>query len=251
MSLLVTCEHGGNGIPAPYETYFSGYQSLLGTHLGFDPGALELAYAIAIDQGAHLVGATVSRLLVDLNRSIGHPELHFNALREAPPKTLQAIIDQHYRPYRARVAYLVNDAIERHGSVLHLSCHSFTPSLEGAVRTADIGLLYDPKREAEKHFCEQWQDALCQADHRLTVRRNYPYRGDADGQTTSLRRHFDASRYLGIELEINQLHVFAGGPHWSALQRVIIDTLDTAHQRHTHDTQHAPDTSRRVKGASK
>jgi hypothetical protein len=36
------------------------------------------------------------------------------------------------------------------------------------------------------------------------VRRNYPYRGTADGFTTYLRRQFSARKYLGIELEVNQ-----------------------------------------------
>jgi hypothetical protein len=35
------------------------------------------------------------------------------------------------------------------------------------------------------------------------VRRNYPYRGAADGLTTSLRRKLNTPRYLGIEIEVN------------------------------------------------
>ena len=36
------------------------------------------------------------------------------------------------------------------------------------------------------------------------MRRNAPYRGDADGLTTALRRELPVSRYEGIELELNQ-----------------------------------------------
>ena len=55
----------------------------------------------------------------------------------------------------------------------------------------------------------------------LRVRRNYPYRGDADGLTTTLRRRFPWQRYLGIEIEVNQKHVLAGGRDWRALRAHI------------------------------
>lgn len=251
MTLLVTCEHGGNRIPAPYEPLFSRHRALLDTHQGFDAGALTLAEATATALGAPLLAATVSRLLVDLNRSIGHPGLHFDTVRTTPAPTRHAIIEQHYRPYRARVEALVENAIARHGWVLHLSCHSFTPSLNGITRNADIGLLYDPKREAEKRFCQQWQRGLRMADHALTVRRNYPYRGNADGQTTTLRRRFDASRYLGIELEINQRHVLADGARWSALQAMIVHTLAAVLEHQTHNARLAAEASRQATGDAK
>ena len=38
----------------------------------------------------------------------------------------------------------------------------------------------------------------------LSVRRNFPYFGDTDAFTTSLRRRLPAARYLGIEIELNQ-----------------------------------------------
>lgn len=38
----------------------------------------------------------------------------------------------------------------------------------------------------------------------LRIRRNYPYRGNADGFITALRRTYDACNYLGFEVEINQ-----------------------------------------------
>src|SRR3954454_24119921 len=70
---LVTCEHGGNRIPARYRPLFAGAEALLESHRGYDPGALQLGREIAAALDAPLVSANVSRLLVDLNRSIGHP----------------------------------------------------------------------------------------------------------------------------------------------------------------------------------
>lgn len=230
-ALLITCEHGGNRIPPDYRKYFSGHFDLVRTHRGFDPGALEMAKALATSLNAPLLASTITRLVVDLNRSIGHPQLHYDKLRDEPAEVRNSIIDTHYRPYRTQAEQMVTDAIARQGRVLHLGCHSFTPELDGDVRQADIGLLYDPAREAEKQLCLEWQQALARRDVRLSIRRNYPYRGDTDGLTTSLRRVFPPEAYLGIELEINQKHVFTGGHHWSALRGLIIEALGETLQR--------------------
>lgn len=231
LALLITCEHGGNRIPPSYRKYFSGRFDLVRTHRGFDPGALEMARAMATALRAPLLASTTTRLVVDLNRSLGHPELHDEKLRDAPTALREAIVDTHYRPYRERAEQMVRAAIARHGRVLHLGCHSFTPELDGDVRQADIGLLYDPARDAEALLCLAWQQAMAGRDRRLEIRRNEPYRGDADGLTTTLRQQLPAEHYLGIELEINQRHVFTGGHHWSALRGVVIASLGETLQR--------------------
>jgi predicted N-formylglutamate amidohydrolase len=144
--LVITCEHGGNRIPAPYRDLFHthAHQALLDSHRGYDPGALIMARALATTFAAPLVASTVSRLLVDLNRSVGHPSLHSEATRKAPAEVRQRILKQYYQPYRAQAERVVRQAIADHGLVIQLSSHSFTPELNGKVRAADIGLLYGP-----------------------------------------------------------------------------------------------------------
>ncbi len=62
----------------------------------------------------------------------------------------------------------------------------------------------------------------------LRVRRNYPYAGKGDGLTSHLRVRFAQCDYVGIELEVNQGIVFAAGRRWTALRRMLIDSLRTA-----------------------
>ena len=50
---------------------------------------------------APLVFSEISRLLVDLNRSKGHPGLHFDAIRRAPARLREEILATYYEPYRA------------------------------------------------------------------------------------------------------------------------------------------------------
>jgi len=63
------------------------------------------------------------------------------------------------------------------GRVIHVSCHSFTPELNGQVRNTDIGLLYHPARTKEVALCKRWKASLKACAPELKVRRNYPYAG--------------------------------------------------------------------------
>jgi predicted N-formylglutamate amidohydrolase len=187
-SPVITCEHGGNRIPVPYRDLFHTHHALLDSHRGYDSGALMMARALATAFAAPLVGSTVSRLLVDLNRSIGHPRLHSEATRKAPVEVRQQILKHYYQSYRAQAERFVRQAIADHGRVIHLSSHSFTPELDGKARDADIGLLYDPARPGEADLCERWKASLEDCAPDLTVRRNYPYAGKNDGLTAWFRR---------------------------------------------------------------
>ena len=71
VALVLSCEHAGHRIPAPYRKLFRGKQRELRSHRGWDPGAIELARAMARETGAPLLANTVSRLVVETNRSVG------------------------------------------------------------------------------------------------------------------------------------------------------------------------------------
>lgn len=227
-ALLVTCEHGGNRIPAPCRALFQGQRALLDSHRGYDPGALVMAKSLADAFEAPLVAATVSRLVIDLNRSVGHPRLWSAATRAAPRELRTRIVEQHYRPYRTEVERRVRQSAARGRRVIHVSSHSFTPVLDGDVRRADVGLLYDPARRGESLLCARWKASLTTIAPDLRVRRNYPYAGKGDGLTSTLRRSFPPSVYIGIELEINQEIVHAAGRRFAALRGVLIVALRMA-----------------------
>jgi len=225
VSVVVSCEHGGNRIPPVYQLFFQGHEALLASHRGYDPGALLMAKAIARQFGAPLFAAATSRLLIDLNRSVGHPQLFSEFTRNLPPVIKEKILDYYYRPYRQRVETAVAEAIQHGRRVIHLSSHSFTPQLHGKVRKADIGLLYDPASEWELSLCRRWQRSLTQELPGLTIRRNYPYTGTADGFTAYLRRRYASGWYAGIELEVNQKYFLDDRGKWRSLRRIIVATL--------------------------
>ena len=112
-----------------------------------------------------------------------------------------------------QVERLIGQAVARGHRVIHISSHSFTAELDGRVRGADVGLLYHPGRRGEAEVCARWKETLAALAPELRVRRNYP---------------FAPCDYVGIELEVNQSIVIAAGRRWTALRRMLIDTLRTA-----------------------
>ena len=227
LSFVVTCEHGGNEVPRSYAHLFRGpARALLKTHRGYDAGAFELGREIARALGAPFVFSKTTRLLVDLNRSLGHPQLFSESSNAVPPSAKTEILRHHYFPFRAQVEAVIAGAIADGRQVLHISCHSFTPVWNGSPRDADVGLLYDPRRPRERLFCRRLQRRMqaIRRPYRLRVRRNYPYRGTADGFTVHLRRRFDEASYAGIELEVNQRHT-RPPRHWAGFRRRVVAVL--------------------------
>jgi len=226
--LLVTCEHATHRIPAPYRSAFAKAGRLLASHRGFDPGALELAKTISRQLRAPLKRGTTSRLLVELNRSVGHPRLWSDFTRDLPPPMKQEILTRYYYPHRLEVLRWIKSRVTRGHRVLHLSVHTFTPVWEGEPRVADIGLLHDPRRASERTLCLRWKQTLRAQDPSWRVRRNYPYQGVADGFTTHLRKSFDAGHYAGIELEVTQAWARSPRRRWLNLQKAIAHSLSGA-----------------------
>ena len=238
--LLLSCEHAANAVPAEWRSLFAGQARLLDSHRGLDIGALEAARSLARRLKAPLLAARWSRLLVDLNRSPGHPQLFAPQVRALPAASREQIMARCYRPYRDELRARVATAVAAGQRVIHVSVHSFTPVLDGVTRRCDVGLLYDPARLQEKVLCLQWQRVLATEDAALVVRRNYPYRGTADGLVTTLRREFPPACYGGIELEINQRYALGPRTRWLGLLAVLGSTLAAAAHARTGQAHSVP-----------
>jgi predicted N-formylglutamate amidohydrolase len=219
--IIISCEHGGNHVPSEYHHLFKGKQAVLNSHRGWDTGALILAKELARKLDAPLFFSETTRLLVDLNRSPHHRNLFSEFTSNCDEETRNTILRDNYFPYRNHVE---NEITKTMNPVIHFSIHSFTSRLGSETRHADIGLLYDPARKGERDLCITLQSILQVQTQNLIVRRNYPYRGNADGLTTYLRKKYPESKYIGIEIEINQKHV-DHADHWKNLRKYVIDSV--------------------------
>jgi len=202
--LLLTCEHGGREVPAAYEHLFRGADAVLNTHRGYDIGALGVALRIASRLSNPIVFSTTTRLLIELNRSVGQPSLFSEFSRPLSEPERDQLVQTFYLPYRDSVTRIVSSAIATGHRVVHAGIHSFTDVFEDRPRELEIALLFDEDRPAEQAFCEHWQQAMQQRSTEYRYRFNEPYRGSDDGLTTALRAQFPADQYLGLEVEVRQ-----------------------------------------------
>lgn len=202
--LIITCEHAGNDVPEEFRHLFEGNPGVLETHRGIDIGALELTNSISELLKKEPYLHTVTRLLVDLNRSTQSPTLFSEFTREQPLHIREKIFKKYYQPHRNKIEEKINQVIADGEQAIHVGVHTFTPIWENEEREVDVGFLFDPRSKAEQHFCYLWRHELNQRSSELRLKMNEPYRGTMDGFTTYLRRQFSGNDYLGMEIEVNQ-----------------------------------------------
>lgn len=226
-ALVLTCEHADHRVPRRYARLFAGAEQVLASHRGWDPGALRLARLLARRLGRPLIVTRWSRLLVESNRSSTNPRVWSRFTRDLPPDERERILERYWWPHRRDVEAAIVTASRKGGRVVHVAVHSFTPVLDGELRRADVGVLYDSQRSREAGFARRWGALLLRRyPGELRVRYNYPYRGCADGLTAWLRQRHPAARYLGLELEVNQ--ALAVGSAWRGLGEALAGSLAEA-----------------------
>jgi predicted N-formylglutamate amidohydrolase len=199
---VISCEHGGYEVPPVFTHLFRGAQPVLRSHRGWDPGTLPL-YQQLESLADFAKASTISRLLIELNRSLHHHELFSAYTRSLDQEAKEAIIRDYYLPYRTAIEQAIGHYVAQEDTVYHLGIHSFTPVLNGEERNADIGLLFDPDRALEEEVCQRWRSLLQAEFPDFSIRFNYPYLGIDDGFTTHLRQ-LHPLKYAGIEFELNQ-----------------------------------------------
>ncbi len=202
--LLITCEHAGNNVPEKYKSLFVNSEDILNSHEGWDPGAWDVANYLGNHFQVAPIGCHTTRLLIEANRALDSSQLFSRYSTSLSDSEKRLLIDKIYNPYRQ----LVRLNIEKlQKPVLHLSIHSFTPVYDGSERKVEIGLLFDPDRELESHFCHAYQDTLKLSLPDTNVQFNKPYLGIDDGLTSHLRTIYGNTLYAGIEIEISQKFV--------------------------------------------
>lgn len=217
--IILTSEHYTNKIPTELNLRIP--NKLLATHYAYDIGTKEIYEFLRKKLNCYSQHALVSRLVIDHNRSEKHKSIFSKYTQDIALEKKQQIITKYYQPYREKLSRYIQSKIKKNW-VIHISVHSFTPVLNDEIRTADIGLLYDPKRAHEKQFCQLWKDYInLQSGYR--VRSNYPYKGINDGLTTWLRKKFQ-NNYIGIELELNQ-KLLVDKQHMADLKKLVLLTL--------------------------
>lgn len=206
--LILSCEHASNHLPNDWQYLFHGptlSSDLNDNFKCFDPYAKELSIYLAKNLHCDLRLGGISRLLLDLNKS-EEKEHCFSAdiIEKISEQEKKSLLECYYYPFRQDFSDLLKKHIQDNQQVLHLSIHTFNPVEKGKRLNTAIGLLYDPKRHAEKEVARIFHEILIKRTP-YKVRLNYPRAGKSDNHTSSIRKNLDETCYLGIELECNAL----------------------------------------------
>jgi len=192
--VVLICEHAANRIPEALGDLGVDAETRV-SHVAWDPGAAEVARAMAARLDAPLFLQRFSRLVYDCNRPIfadsavpavserytipGNDRLDAQARAGR-----QAAV---YLPFRDAIAAFVHRRIDAGRPPAIVTVHTFTPEFQGAWRTCELGVLHDADaRLANAALAVLAEESGLAEEPGITVRRNDPY-GPADGVTHTLK----------------------------------------------------------------
>lgn len=202
-ALVLICDHASSFIPAQYAGLGLDDEDRQ-RHIGWDIGALELSRLLSQRIDSPLFHATLSRLLLDVNRQ---PDAHDAIVSVSEDIAIPGNRDLHaeecahrrdwiYRPYHAAIEALIAQRIALARPVGVVAVHSYTPVYRGQSRPWQIGVLSQRDRRMADAMLDTLRD-----DSALQVGDNQPY-APMDGVYHTLERHAEARGLPCVMLEI-------------------------------------------------
>jgi predicted N-formylglutamate amidohydrolase len=200
---VLVCDHASNRVPQKLGTLGLDADQLM-DHIGWDPGAAEVARHLSKLLDAPLVLSGYSRLVIDCNRPLENTQSIAEQSAGIPipgnhglsPKQKQLRINTLFQPYHSAI----NRLLEKRGNspTLFLSIHSFTPELDGRPRPWHVGVSY----WRDGRFASLMREALARNGD-LVVGDNEPYPIEDDIDYT-IPAHGENRGLPSLMIEIRQ-----------------------------------------------
>jgi predicted N-formylglutamate amidohydrolase len=216
-SAVLVCDHASNRVPQ--RLGMLGLDAAqLADHIGWDPGAADVARHLSADLDAPLVLSGCSRLVIDCNRPLRSAEsipeqsagVTIPGNRGLSPEERAIRINTLFRPYHGTIGRLLDARSQR--PTLLLNIHSFTPILNGNSRPWHIGVSYGHNRE----LAVLMRGALAHSGD-FTVGYNEPYPIEDEVDYT-IPKHGEGRGLPSVMIEIRQDGILtsAGAAAWAA-----------------------------------
>ncbi|MEM9196871.1 MAG: N-formylglutamate amidohydrolase [Pseudomonadota bacterium] len=216
--LLITCDHASARVPAEIGP-LGVPEADMARHIAFDVGARGVALALSAALDAPAVLSTVSRLVIDPNRSEDDPtlvmEIADGALIPANRGIAQSEIDRriaaYHRPYHRAISARLDAAIAAGLAPVILSIHSMTDRLGSRPpRPWQISVLYASDDRIARPLL-----ARLRAEPDLTVGDNEPYHGALEGDALSQHGLSRGLPHALIEIRNDLISTPEGEQRWA------------------------------------
>ena len=202
-SAVLVCDHASHRVPHRLGSLGLEPARLM-EHIGWDPGAAEVARRLSAQLDAPLILSGYSRLVIDCNRPLRSAESipEQSAGVAVPGNCGLSLQDRALRiktlfePYHRAIDTLLDERAGR--PTLLLSIHSFTPVLDNKPRPWNIGVSNGPDRRLAALMLR----ALAH-DTSISIGDNQPYPIEADTDYT-LTAHGEGRGLQNVMIEIRQ-----------------------------------------------
>lgn len=215
-SAVLVCDHAANRVPQTLGSLgLSAAQ--LGDHIGWDPGAAEVARRLCAYLDAPLVLSGYSRLVIDCNRPLASPESiaersggvpvpgNFHVASGDRDRRVAAL----FQPYHGAIDRVL-DARLGTPTVL-LSIHSFTPVWHGQLRPWHVGVCH----WRDRRLADLLRSELARSGD-VVVGDNEPYAiDDVTDYTIPVHGEGRGLPSVMIEIRQDQLQTNTGAASWA------------------------------------
>ncbi len=179
-NLVLVCDHASKRVPRCLDNLGLTPEQL-DDHIGWDPGAADVARLLSNKLDAPLILSGYSRLVIDCNRPLQSPQSipeqsagvlvpsNQNITAEDRARRVKNV----FTPYHNAINQLLADRKNR--PTVFLSIHSFTPSLDGQHRPWHIGVSFWRNDTLAKLLI-----SALKKDEDIVVGDNEPYAIDAE-----------------------------------------------------------------------
>lgn len=202
---LIISDHAGRRIPRVLGTLGLAEHELE-RHIAWDIGAAPLGEYLASELEACLIQQNYSRLVIDCNRPLNHPDSIVEQSEDTiVPGNLaisaeQAQVRAHaiFSPYHDRIRRELAERSARAQPSILIFLHTFTPRFKGVVRTLHAGVLYNKDTRLALPLLHGLR-----REPGLLVGDNEPYAA-SDSTDFGLIEHGERRGLPCVELEVRQ-----------------------------------------------